>query len=362
MLSFPPLSLQSYPEEATISLPFPSPLPTESTCISQLQLKDCTLPCFDVFSIDSCEGVEREKRIADFCESLRQNGFVILEEKTLAPLIDGAYRQTKEYFKSDKVKKEDLQKGYEREKYFREIYLFNSESKEHPDLPEFNCTLQHYSNTISRYTECTLKLVLEHLNVQKNEITVCQTATKPGIQLMKYTPTGKENVDWLDKHKDITLFAVLPHNPVSGLQFIKNENQWIDADIPEGYLILIAGDQLEQKTAGYFRAPEHSVRASKWCDRYTAGFSIGWANDFSLKPLESCIEKMCCNMSEEEKVAFLEDYPDLTVRERRSQMLIEIGAKGMGADFIKQLKKSNLIGMRKSQESTSNTPERGMGL
>jgi isopenicillin N synthase-like dioxygenase len=326
-MSLPPVCHSSYPYFQNNSFELTE---MTSTAPSSLELKDCTIPCFDISAISSSQGQERINQIESFCKSLHEVGFVAIKFENLASLLDSVFEQMADYFnQSNDRKLENLRNSdpWDQDGYFadlpkRERFQMSSEFKKFPNseyLPQFKNVMEQYYQECSRYMECALRLILEycHENPDKDCLNV-----KNHMRLIKYLAFNSQDASddfWLRPHTDVTVLTLLPSNDVPGLQMFTKENKWVDVLVPKGYLILSTGRQLEHKSAGYFSAPLHQVvkPGEQWegSNRYTAVFYSHWPNEFSLKPFDSRFEAMCTDLSHNEKEIYLKNFPDQTVKE-----------------------------------------------
>lgn len=158
-------------------------------------------------------------------------------------------------------------------------------------------------------------------------------------------------------HTDLNLLTGLPEATKRGLQMlvsktmerglevVKNQ-EWVDVIVPEGYLIINTGEELEKKTAGMFKATPHQVinPAGESGERLSAVFFGSWSEEFSLEPFESCVNVMTKGMTEQEKQKYLLDYPKVTVKDNLDSRLIEMWAnKSPSEERVKDLLAKGLL-------------------
>ncbi|WP_025770559.1 isopenicillin N synthase family dioxygenase [Thioalkalivibrio sp. HK1] len=82
------------------------------------------------------------------------------------------------------------------------------------------------------------------------------------LRVLHYPPmTGEEEAGAVRAaaHSDINLLTVLPASNQPGLQVRRTDGNWIDVPCDFGYLIVNAGDMLQEATGGYFPSTIHRV-------------------------------------------------------------------------------------------------------
>ncbi|MGE5196313.1 MAG: 2OG-Fe(II) oxygenase family protein [Anaerolineae bacterium] len=169
----------------------------------------------------------------------------------------------------------------------------------------------------------------EYLEEPTEEVAKSVSSAYNLVRLAYYpAPTEDLEAVWARAHKDLNCITLLPPSTIPGLQLQTKEGEWKAVNVPQGYLIINTGEQLQLKTAGMIQATLHQVinPGGKYAHqrRFASIFFASWSPDFSLSPYQSCIDKMTIKMSEPEKENYLKQFPDITVQENLSSRLIEM--------------------------------------
>ncbi|XP_060200947.1 probable 2-oxoglutarate-dependent dioxygenase AOP1 [Lycium barbarum] len=139
-----------------------------------------------------------------------------------------------------------------------------------PDGNTDFCNLvKSYSNPLVELDEMVKRMILESLGI-KNYI---NGFLDPNFFLFRFThykaSTGDENKPGLGGHTDGNFLTIISQNQVNGLQILKKNGEWIDANIsPNSYLVL-SGDSFMAWTNGRLYSPVHKVTMAGESDRFS---------------------------------------------------------------------------------------------
>ncbi|XP_059278460.1 probable 2-oxoglutarate-dependent dioxygenase AOP1 [Lycium ferocissimum] len=139
-----------------------------------------------------------------------------------------------------------------------------------PDGNTDFCNLvKSYSNPLVELDEMVKRMILESLGL-KNYI---NGFLDPIFFLFRFThykaSTGDENKPGLGGHTDGNFLTIISQNQVNGLQILKKNGEWIDANIsPNSYLVL-SGDSFMAWTNGRLCSPIHRVTMAGESDRFS---------------------------------------------------------------------------------------------
>jgi isopenicillin N synthase-like dioxygenase len=313
---------------------------------------NCRVPAFipliDLNAIESLEGAERRALIEDFGKGLTEVGFVAVKAESLTSLISLVYQEMGKYFSQpveEKMKDWDItsQVGFSQQGRetaagkkiadIKETFFIPPGYKGSPGTsPSFNMTMARYHAELTEYTSRVVGYVAEYLGEPTEDVSASVQSAKSLLRLAYYpAPQLSDDVEavWAAEHTDVNLLTLLPPATMPGLELLTKEGNWESVVVPEGYLIVNVGEQLEKKTGGRIKATPHRVlnpggefarRA-----RFSTPFFGSWSEGFSLTPFTGCLDEMTKGMTENEKEKYLKDYPNVEVGDYVVSRLIEIG-------------------------------------
>tara|TARA_Y100001970_G_scaffold258429_1_gene338317 strand:+ start:33914 stop:34876 length:963 start_codon:yes stop_codon:yes gene_type:complete len=135
---------------------------------------------------------------------------------------------------------------------------------------------QHISNAaeiLTHFHECLVELQTRFLRIIATGVGANEnyfdTMLRHGSHLtraIRYPPMGEapsggnEGHVWAEEHGDINLITALPRATARGLQ-VKVDNKWVDAEPPDGHVIINTGIMLERLTNGLVPVGWHRVVA-----------------------------------------------------------------------------------------------------
>ena len=218
---------------------------------------------------------------ADFTAGLKEMGFAVLSNHPVSQqLIDQAYTQWYEFFKSSEKNtfkfNPSTHDGYISTELSETAKGYNVK-----DLKEF----YHYYQGRRCPAEClaTTSQLEKELNsmastllswVEKNSpeevrarftmplSDMIQNSDHTLLRLIHYPPlTGNEPKDAMRAaaHEDINLLTLLPAATAEGLQVKDAFGDWVDVPINPGWIIVNAGDMLQECTNHYYISTSHRV-------------------------------------------------------------------------------------------------------
>jgi isopenicillin N synthase-like dioxygenase len=187
----------------------------------------------------------------------------------------------------------------------------------------FPRVISQYNSILTEYAKHLTMYVLAYLG-QHNEDVMKTRDSAQNILRLTYYPSIKPEDDpkafWTAPHCDQSLLTLSSAGTIPGLQFLSNHNQWQSVIVPEGFLVLNTGLQLQHKTAGLIKARLHRVinpgGLYTRLERFATIYFTSWSEDYSLNPFENCVELVTRGMSEKKKRAYLEEYSNITVAEK----------------------------------------------
>lgn len=331
---------------------------------------DPTVPLFDFEKICGMLPADRAEAIEEFGEALRNVGFLGLKiPAALQARVNEANKEIRRYFGQDiQTKMQDWrdnggQTGFSqfgRESAagikaadLKETYFIPPNFTDWPkDQPTFEAVMKAYHVELSAVAGQVMEWLLEYLNVPSDSIRD-EVASADGnlIRLAHYF-APKEGDDptavWAAEHKDLNCLTLLPRPSGPGLQLLTRDGKWKDVVVPEGYLIVNTGEQLEHLTGGMINATPHQVvnPGGEWArrERFATIFFASFPEGKVLTPISECVDFGIKEMGfKPEEVA--KNYPaGVTVQEARLSRLIEMGTiKDPGEETVRSLREKGML-------------------
>ncbi|KAI8031798.1 putative 2-oxoglutarate-dependent dioxygenase AOP1 [Camellia lanceoleosa] len=140
--------------------------------------------------------------------------------------------------------------------------------------PQFCEVINSMTAKVHELNLLLLRMIFESFGIEEyykekalDENIICN------LRSMKYR-LPKENEDPLGfaTHVDKSIITILCQNSVHGLEVLSKEGKWIKINIPEGALVVFAGDVLQAWTNGRVEAVQHRVVMSGDKERFSCGF------------------------------------------------------------------------------------------
>lgn len=249
-----------------------------------------------------------------FAESLHNTGFGVIKNHPISnELVDKAYREWAEFFtrneKNDYMFTEESQAGYfppsvsevakgntikDIKEYFHYYPWGPCPDYLRADAETLIQQLTQLSKTLLGFIDDNLpQHIKEHLSMPLSQM--LEGSERILLRILNYPAlTGNEPEGALRaaEHTDINLITLLPAATAEGLQAKTKSGEWVDVPINKNWIIINAGDMLQEATDGFipstyhrvinptgeaakearlsmplFQHPNHSVRLS---DRHTA--------------------------------------------------------------------------------------------
>lgn len=301
---------------------------------------DATIPLINLDQLSETKGDARRQLIKGYGDALRQEGFVAVHAKSLNHLIDQVYQEMKGYYRQTFDQKildwqgylglqGYLHQGLEiapnatqadiKESYYVPI----GHNKWPKGTPSFARTVSDYQSYMFEYTKSLLKVIYEYLGRTHAEVDQSLSPRDSILRLTHYPtlkPTDHAEALWAAPHKDSNVITIMPPGSIPGLEALTPQGNWKPIIVPNGYIIVAVGQQLEHKTAGLMKARVHRVinpgGRLTLADRYSTAFFGTYFPDFSLKPFDQCVQVVTHGMSPERKESFLKQYPAINAAEK----------------------------------------------
>lgn len=218
-----------------------------------------------------------------FAQSLRETGFGVLKNHPVSQqLINDCYQRWGDFFRS--ADKHRYQYAFHPTTHDGYVSLSQSETAKGStiqDLKEFyhlyrwgRCPAQLRDQSLQLMAELTsmAKTLLAWLEVELPAHIRAQLSMPLSkmlehsectlFRLIHYPPlTGEEPVGAVRaaEHEDINFLTLLPAATAEGLQVKTKHGEWVDVPINPNWIIVNAGDLLQEATDCYFPSTTHRV-------------------------------------------------------------------------------------------------------
>ena len=314
---------------------------------SALDIAD--IPLIDLEFIAEKSGTERQTIINQFGDGLRDVGFVAIKAPaSLIALITEVNSTMKVYFSQEIEEKEkDIHGNYGQTGFSRqgdetaagakkadlkETYFIPPNFQRWPEnKPQFKQVMQAYHTAMTHIAAQLMEFLAEYLREPTEEVSKSMSCANNLVRLAFYPapkPTDDSEAIWAAAHEDLNALTLLPPSTIPGLQLLTKDGKWKSVRVPQGYIIVNTGEQLQMKTAGMIKATRHQVMnpGGEYArsERYASIFFASWSDAYSLKPFDSCIGKVTANMTTETQRAYLQQFPDVNVKDNLDSRLIEM--------------------------------------
>ncbi|MDF1795080.1 MAG: 2OG-Fe(II) oxygenase family protein [Coxiellaceae bacterium] len=216
-----------------------------------------------------------------FATSLRETGFGVLQNHPVnQQLINDCYRDWEAFFKSDdkynyefdpathdghiSYELSETAKGNTVQdlKEFYHLYDWGRcpGSLRPPTLQLMN-ELKDMAETLLMWLDRYLPAnIREHLSMPLSDM--LKNSNRTLFRLIHYPPLRGDEPDGAvraAKHEDIDFLTLLPAATAEGLQAQMADGQWVDVPINPNWIIVNAGDMLQEATEHYYPSTTHRV-------------------------------------------------------------------------------------------------------
>ncbi|MDF1654261.1 MAG: 2OG-Fe(II) oxygenase family protein [Coxiellaceae bacterium] len=216
-----------------------------------------------------------------FATSLRETGFGVLQNHPVdQQLINHCYRDWEAFFKSDdkhnyefdpathdghiSYELSETAKGHAVQdlKEFYHLYDWGRcPDYLRPQTIQLMSELSDMAETLLMWLDRYLPInIHEHLSVPLSEM--LKGSNRTLFRLIHYPPLRGDEAEGAVRaaqHEDIDLLTLLPAATAEGLQAQIADGQWVDVPINPNWIIVNAGDMLQEATSCYYPSTTHRV-------------------------------------------------------------------------------------------------------
>jgi isopenicillin N synthase-like dioxygenase len=317
---------------------------------------DATIPLINLDQLSETKGDARKTLIKGYGDALRQEGFVAVHAKSLNQLIDQVYAEMKRYYSQSFDQKILDWQGYlglqgylhqgmeiapnAKQADIKESYYVPIGHNKWPKYsPSFARTVSDYQSYMFEYSKSLLKVLYEYLGRAHAEVDQSLSPRDSILRLTHYPtlkPTDHAEALWAAPHKDTNVITIMPPGSIPGLEVLTPQGNWKPIIVPNGYIIVGVGLQLEHKTAGLIKARTHRVinpgGRLTLAERYSTAFFGSYFSDFSLKPFEQCVQVVTHGMTPKRKASFMKQYPSINTNSSMKFHNMDSGFSSLDSD------------------------------
>ncbi len=155
--------------------------------------------------------------------------------------------------------------------------------------PELREHVLHYWQECDRVAHTLLSALAEILGTPIQQFLQLFETPLTNMTLLHYPPQDPNVTGFgIHPHKDTDALTILAPDPVGGLLVkCRDDDTWIEADPPDGALIVNLGDLLELWSGGYFVSTPHKVVNSSGAERYSFPYFAVPRFDTIVEPLRT---------------------------------------------------------------------------
>lgn len=344
---------------------------------------DSTIPVIDMNDFYSPS--RHQIFIKELSAALSSVGFVaVVNSNVDVKVLDAAYAAAKEFYSlphAEKLKvwnpKLNGQRGYilsetakgKNAKDFKEFYHIAREYPPEileqygyqpnlwPDKTNFKKSMLQLIAELDKYSYVIEQAIAESINQPRDFF---NNMTKHGGFLLRpihYPANPPENTIWAAAHTDIDLFTILPRATAEGLQLKNAQGEWVDVVVPDGALIINAGDMLQNITNGVYKSAVHRVvNKDPSKERYSIVAFIHVRPNDVMSPLPQFIAKVgeqrFANVTCEELL--FERLIDLGLH---SPELLQVFAASNAIERLIDVKRASPVAMRALRDANLASPK-----
>jgi isopenicillin N synthase-like dioxygenase len=301
---------------------------------------DASIPVVDMLDYSNPE--KHDSFIQSFSKALQTVGFVAVVNSNVSPqILDRAYAAAREFYAKDTAFKMRAhapelngQRGYvpseqaqgSAKKDHKEFYHLSRDYPAEilaeygypaniwPDDGEFKNSMLALVAEIDKYSTVVEAAIAECIGKAPDFFS---DMTNQGGYVMRsiyYPANPPPDTVWAAQHTDIDLFTILPRATEKGLQVQDDGGKWLDVIVPDGAIIINAGDMLRNITNGFFKSAVHRVISMGKEERYSVVAFLHPRPHDRLDPLPEFVAK-----------DGVRKYANVTARELLFERLIELG-------------------------------------
>jgi len=147
--------------------------------------------------------------------------------------------------------------------------------------------LLYYWQDCDRVANTLLSALADILGTPKQQFLALFEMPLTNMTLLHYPPQEPDAAGFgIHPHKDTDALTILAPDPVGGLLVkSRKDDTWIEADPPDGALIVNQGDLLELWSGGYFVSTPHKVVNTSGAERFSFPYFAVPRFDTIVEPL-----------------------------------------------------------------------------
>ncbi|KAL8483232.1 hypothetical protein ACS0TY_026060 [Phlomoides rotata] len=272
-----------------------------------------SFPVVDFSALSAADPDQRSKAIYDISKACEEWGFFILENHGVPEeLMIATFSALKDFFSLG----EDEKKEYAGKSGVDPLYYVAFDMNDVPNQPfslwreklwldvhpKFYCphkpqslraVLVEYNERSKELSRKIMEAISESLQLEHQYVDrVLGLDSSYEFVVANYYPPcpHPDQVIGIVPHTDASLFTLLIHNGVPGLQ-IENQGRWYNVDSPRNSILVIVSDQLEIFSNGRYKSLNHRVVVNEERERMSIGLEYGPSKEATIGPDAAFVEK-----------------------------------------------------------------------
>ncbi len=269
------------------------------------------IPVADMRGCDLQTGRVSREFAENLMAGLCSTGFVaVVNSGVDSGVLSDAYTASERFFRKDPAFKAayaradtDGQRGFvagetaagRKMKDNKEFFHWGFRDNQ-PPSEEFGTSMDSLFSELGKLQECLLRAIEMRLGCRENRLV---RSAERGDNLLRalYYPLPDERHatgEWASAHTDIDLLSIIPRSTAPGLEIMAESGEWLRVvDLPEGAVVVNAGDMLQSLSNGIVRSSVHRVVCSEELptERFSMVYFVHASCADSVGPLQECLEK-----------------------------------------------------------------------
>jgi isopenicillin N synthase-like dioxygenase len=154
------------------------------------------------------------------------------------------------------------------------------------DVADFRPAILDYWSAMDDVSDPLLRGFALGLGLEENFFLPFFDAPLTNMTLLHYPPQPvRDAVDGIHPHKDFDAFTIIAPDAIGGLQVRARDGNWLEANCPEGALLVNIGDMMELWSGGRLVSTPHKVVNTTGAERYSFPYFAVPRHDVTISPL-----------------------------------------------------------------------------
>jgi len=154
------------------------------------------------------------------------------------------------------------------------------------DVPDFRPAILDYWSAMDDVSDTLLRGFALGLGLTESFFLPFFDAPLTNMTLLHYpSQPGSDDAVGIHPHKDFDAFTIIAPDAVGGLQVRARRGDWLEADCPEGALLVNIGDMMELWSGGRLVSTPHKVVNTSGAERYSFPYFAVPRHDVTISPV-----------------------------------------------------------------------------